>query len=53
LFRRTGKIEFEFSSPAGDMDLNGIQAAVLHAEAELFVDFPETVLLEAIAHGQA
>jgi hypothetical protein len=51
LFGRAGKIEFEFSSAAGDMDLDGIQAAVLHPEAELFVDFPETVLLEAIAHG--
>ena len=50
-FRRTSKIEFVFSSPAGDMNLDGIQAAVLHAEAELFVDFSETVLLEAIAHG--
>lgn len=53
LFWRTGKIEFEFSSPAGDMNLNGIQAAVLHPEAELFVDFSETVLLQAIAHAQA
>jgi hypothetical protein len=51
LFGRTGKIDFEFSSPAGDVDLDGIQAAVLYPETELFVDFPETVLLEAIAHG--
>ena len=35
------------------MDLDGVQAEVLHAEAELFVDFPETVLLEAIGHGSA
>jgi hypothetical protein len=53
LFWRTGEIEFEFSSPAGDMDLDGIEAAVFHPEAELFVDFSKTVLLEAIAHAQA
>ena len=35
------------------MDLDGVQAAVLHPEAELFVDFSKTVLLEAIAHAQA
>ena len=35
------------------MDFDGVQAAVLHTEAELFVDFPETVLLEAIGHGSA
>jgi hypothetical protein len=26
---------------------------MLHAEAELFVDFPKTVLLEAIGHAPA
>jgi len=52
LFGRTGESEFEFSGPAGDVDFDGVQAAVLHAEAELFVDFPETVLLEAIGHAQ-
>jgi len=35
------------------MNLDGIQAAVLHPEAELFVDFSETVLLQAIVHAQA
>ena len=35
------------------MDLDGIQAAVLHPQAELFVDLLETVLLEAIAHAVA
>ena len=51
LFRRTGKIEFEFSRPAGDMDLDGFQAAVLHPQAELFVDFLDPVSLQAIAHA--
>ena len=50
LFHRTGEIEFVFSSSAGDMDLDGFQAPVLHSQAELFIDFPDAVLLEAIAH---
>jgi len=33
------------------MDLDGIETAMFHPEAELFVDFLETVLLEAIAHA--
>jgi hypothetical protein len=53
LFRRTGEIVFVFSRPAGDMDLDGVQAAVLHPQAELFIDFPDAVLLEAIAHAGA
>lgn len=32
------------------MDLNGSQAAVLHSQAELFIDFLDAVLLEAFAH---
>lgn len=51
LFRRTGEIVFVSSGPAGDMDLDGFQAAVLHPQAELFVDFLDTVLLQAIAHA--
>lgn len=51
LLHRTGEIIFVFSSPAGDMDLNGFQTAILHSQAELFIDFPDAVLLEAIAHG--
>ena len=35
------------------MDLDGVQAAVLHPQAELFVDFLDAVLLEAIAHALA
>jgi hypothetical protein len=35
------------------MDLDGIQAAVLHPQAELLVDFLDAVLLEAIAHAVA
>jgi hypothetical protein len=53
LFGRTGKTALEFSGLAGNVDFDGVQAAVLHAKAELFVDFPETVLLEAIGHAQA
>ena len=33
------------------MDLNGIQAFVLHPQVELFVNFLDAVLLEAIAHA--
>ena len=50
LFRRTGETVSEFSGPVSDMDLDGIQAAVLHPQAELFVDFLDTVLLKAVAH---
>lgn len=32
------------------MNLDGFQAAVLHPQAELFVDFLDPVLLKAIAH---
>jgi hypothetical protein len=35
------------------MNLDGIQAAVLHPKAELFIDFLDAVLLEAIAHALA
>ena len=52
LFRRAGRIVLIFSGPAGDLDLDGIQAAVLHPQAKLFMDFLEAVLLEAIAHTQ-
>jgi hypothetical protein len=53
LFRRTGETVSEFSGPVGDMDLDCIQAFVLHPQAELFVNFLDGVLLEAIAHAQA
>jgi hypothetical protein len=53
LFGRTGKSVLVFSRPAGDEDFDGVQAAVLHRQAELFVDFRESVLLEAIAHVAA
>ena len=35
------------------MDLDGVQAAGLHPQAELFVDFPDAVLFEAVTHAQA
>ena len=35
------------------MNLDGFEAAVLHPQAELFVDFLDAVLLQAIAHAQA
>lgn len=50
LLNRTGEIESVFSSPASDMNLDGFQATVLHSQAELFIDFLDTVLLEAFAH---
>ena len=53
LFRRTSKIVFVFSSPASDLDLDGLQAVIFHLQAKLSMDFPETVLLEAIAHASA
>jgi hypothetical protein len=52
LLRRTGKTVLKFSGPAGDVNLDGFQAAVLHPQAELFVNFLDAVLLEAIAHAQ-
>lgn len=50
LLGRTGKAVLEFSGPVGDMNLDGFEATILHAQAELFVDFFDAVLLEAIAH---
>jgi hypothetical protein len=50
LFGRTGEGELEFSGAAGDQDFDGVQAAGLHLQAELFVDFVVAVLLEAFAH---
>ena len=35
------------------MDFDGVQAAVLHPQAELLVDFLDAVLLETIAHASA
>jgi hypothetical protein len=51
LLGRTGEIVFEFSGSAGDVNFDGIQAAVLHSQAELFVDFGDGVLLKAITHA--
>lgn len=54
LFCRTGKIACEFfSRVAGDLNLDGVQAAFLHPEADLFGDFLDTVFLQTFAHGQA
>ena len=50
LICRAGEIEFVFSSRAGDVDLDGSQATVLHSQAELFIDYLDAVLLEAFAH---
>jgi hypothetical protein len=33
------------------MDLDGFQAAVLHPQAELFVDFLDAMALQAVAHA--
>ena len=52
LLRCTGKMVLEFSGPVGDMNLDGFEATILHPQAELFVDFLDPVLLEAIAHAQ-
>jgi hypothetical protein len=52
LFGRAGKVEFEFSRPAGDLDLDGVQAVFLHRQTELFIDFLDAVLLEAFAHAR-
>ncbi len=35
------------------MDLDGFQAAVLHPQAQLFVNFLDTVSLQAVAHALA
>jgi hypothetical protein len=53
LLRRTGKIEPHFSGSASDFNLDGFQAAVLHSQAELFLNFFDPVLLEAIRHDEA
>ncbi len=53
LLRRTGKAVFVFSGPAGDMNPDGFQAAVFHPQAELFVNFLDPMLLQAVAHAQA
>lgn len=53
LLRGTGKTVFAFSGLAGDMNLDGFEAAVLHPQAELFVNFLDAVLLKAIAHALA
>lgn len=50
LFGRTSEIDFVFSSSADDMHVDGFQTAVLHSQAELFIDFPDVVLLEAFVH---
>ena len=50
LFGRTGEGEFKFSGALGDENLDGVQSLDLHGQAQLLVDFLETVLLEAIAH---
>jgi len=51
LFGGTGEGEFELAGAAGDQDFDGVQAVVLHREAELFGDFAGSVLLEAIVHA--
>ena len=53
MFGRTGEVELEFSRLARDQDLDGVQSAGDHEEAELFVDFTESVLLQAIAGASA
>lgn len=42
---------FDFAGFAGDMDLDGFQAAVLHPQPELFVNFPGAVQVETVGHA--
>jgi len=42
---------FDFAGFAGDMDLDGFQAAVLHPQVELFVNFPGAVQIETVGHA--
>src|SRR5205823_5040082 len=41
------------SRPAGDLNLDRFQAAILHSQAQLFVNFPDSVLLEAVTHARS
>jgi hypothetical protein len=52
LLRQTGEIEFQFSRPSGDLNLDRIQMLILHSQAELFLSFMDPVLLEAITHDR-
>ena len=51
LLRRAGETVLVFPALAGDLDLDGVEAAVLHPQPELLGDFLDGVLLEAFAHG--
>lgn len=51
LFGSSDEAEFEFTRSPSDLDANGVQAAVLHPEAELTADFLDPVLLETVVHG--
>ena len=46
-------MDFDFAGLAIDMDFDGFQTVVLHAEMKLFVNFLWTVLLETITHARA
>jgi len=50
LCRRAGEMAFNFAGFAGDVDLDGVQAAVFHPQVELFVNFPGAVRVETIGH---
>ena len=52
LLRRTGKTDFYFARPSSDQNLDRIQMLILHSQAELFLNFGDTVLLEAFAHNR-
>ena len=45
-------MDLQFSRPAGDFNLDRIQMLILHSQAELFLNFGDTVLLEAFAHNR-
>lgn len=43
LFGRAGKTVLIFSCSAGDVDLDSFQAVGFHPQAQLFMNFPDTV----------
>ena len=53
LLRRTREIESEFSGSTRDLDLDAVQAALLHSQVELFMSFFDPVPLKAIRHDGA
>jgi len=50
LFLRAGEMEFQFSSSARDVNLDGGQTIALHSQVELFVSLANSVALKT-CHG--